>query len=126
MVTLKTVLRTNALSCIGFGLVFLCVPSAVAGFLSTENLVPKVMLIILGVVLIINGLHLAWASSKPMPSKSLILYFSIGDFLWVISTLLLILFGLWITTFSGIIATLLVSALVGALGVLQIINGRAV
>lgn len=124
MVTLKDVLRTNAASCIVFGLIFLFIPSTVAGFLSTEGLAPNTAILILGIGLIFNGLHLAWASLKPMPPKSLIIYFSVGDFLWVIATVLLIIFGIWVTTPLGIIISLFISAMVGLLGVLQVIKRK--
>ncbi|PHS68621.1 MAG: hypothetical protein COB23_08750 [Methylophaga sp.] len=122
MVTLKNILRTNAASCIAFGLIFLFIPSTVAEFLSTQKLASNTVILILGIGLIFNGLHLVWASLKPNPSKLLIIYFSTGDFLWVLATVLLIIFGIWITTPTGIIISLLISAVVGLLGVLQVIK----
>jgi hypothetical protein len=124
MVTLKDVLRANAVSCIGFGLLFVFIPSTVAGFLSTERLAPNTAILMLGIALIFNGLHLVWASLRPIPSEPMIIYFSVGDFLWVLATVLLIIFGVWITTPMGIIISLLISTVVGILGVLQVIKRK--
>jgi len=124
MVTLKNILRANSASCVVFGFMFLLMPSTIAKFLSTDSSAPSVVISVLGTGLFINGLHLAWASLQPMPSIRLILYFSSGDFLWVLSTVLLMLFGIWITTPGGITAGLLVSIMVGALGAFQIIKRK--
>ena len=121
MVTLKNILRANAASCLGFGTVFIIAPAYIAHFLGSPA-APDITLIILGVVLVFNGLHLLWASSKSSPSERLIIYFSSGDFLWVIATLFLILVGLWITTTSGIIAAIAVAVVVGAFGLLQLVK----
>lgn len=117
---LKQVLQLNALSCIGFGLLFSLRSAAVASFLSAESSAPPILVIVLGVVLIFNGLHLAWASMQDLPDKRLIIYFSIGDFAWVLATLLIILMGIWITNTPGMMLTLIVAAFVGSMGLLQI------
>lgn len=119
MVTLKTILRSNAASCVGFGLLFLSTPASVAGFLSETGPAPSWVIVALGLGLIANGGHLLWAAQQPCPSKALIDHFSLGDFIWVLATALLIIFGLWITSIQGIIAALIVAAVVGTLGVLQ-------
>ncbi len=120
MITLNHVLRANATSCILFGVVFLSMPSAVADFLSTKMQVSSVVLQILGLGLILNGLHLAWASKAISPSKAIILYFSLGDFVWVLATLALIGAGIWITTTTGIFVAMLVALLVGIMGYFQL------
>lgn len=120
MLNLKQVLQLNALSCIGFGLLFSLRSAAVASFLSAESSAPPILITVLGLVLIFNGLHLVWASSQELLSKFLIMYFSIGDFAWVLATVLIILMGVWITNAQGVIAALIVAALVGSMGLLQI------
>ncbi len=124
MITLNYVMKANAISCIVFGLIFLMMPSKVIMFLSADIQAPKAILLILGIGLIVNGLHLIWASQKPMPSKALVLYFSIGDFIWVLGSISLVLLGIWINTTAGVITTLVVSAMVGFFGILQMLKRK--
>jgi hypothetical protein len=119
MVTLKQIMRANALSCIIFGFLFIVLPTDTALFLSTSNTVPTMMLVILGVVLVANGAHLIWASLSQKPNKILVMYFSLGDFLWVIASSYLIFSEMWITSEQGIAAASTVAVLVGVFGVLQ-------
>ena len=125
MITLSNVMKANALSCIAFGIAFFSFADIIGKFLSLNNQAPTIVFTIIGFALLFNGIHLAWASLKPMPSKFLVLYFSIGDFIWVIGTFYLLLTGLWITTSIGIIATIMVSSMVGTLGFLQMIKRKA-
>ena len=120
MITLKTVLRANAASCIIFALTFLLQPTQVATFLGHDTPAPETVLLVLGVVLMVNGFHLLWASLKPQPSKFLILYFSIGDFIWFFASTSLVILGVWITTESGVTASILVATMVAVFGALQI------
>jgi len=122
MITLKTVMRANATSCIIFALTFLLIPAEVATFLGRDTPVPETVLLALGIVLIANGFHLLWASFKPLPSKLLILYFSIGDFIWFFASTSLVILGIWITTESGATISILVAMMVAAFGVLQIVK----
>jgi len=124
MTTLSYVMKANAISCIVFGLIFLSIPSKVIMFLSADIQPPETVLLILGTGLIINGLHLTWASLKPMPSRALVIYFSIGDYIWVLGSISLILLGIWITTTAGVITTLVVSAMVGLFGILQMLKRK--
>jgi len=112
-------MKANASSCIGFGGVLACFSESVAHFLSLNHPVPNIVLVLLGLVLIVNGLHLIWASFRTAPSKLLVLYFSAGDYIWVLITLYLIFTGMWITTSMGIVIALLVAAMVGTFGWLQ-------
>lgn len=120
MFNLKTILRLNAASCIGFGALFTALPGTVALFLSQAP-APTWLFIILGIGLIVNGLHLLWTSTKPLPSKNEVLYFSGGDFSWVLATIALVVCGLWISTTAGIVAALVTAAMVGSLGASQMI-----
>ena len=126
MNTLKTVLRANAASCIIFALIFLLKPTEVAAFLGRDTPAPDAVLLVLGVVLMANGFHLLWASVKPLPSKLLVLYFSIGDFIWVFVSISLVILGIWITTESGAAASILVAMMITAFGVLQIAKRKEI
>ena len=112
MITLNLVMRINALSCITFGLIFLAIPDQVSGFLATVSPAPVTILYILGVGLIINGLHLFWASRKVRPGKALVNYFSIGDFIWLLASIGLVAMEVWIDTAAGVLATLAVAFVV--------------
>ena len=118
MVTLKTALRMNASTCLGFGLLFISLPGTVARFLSLQP-ADNLLFIILGLGLITQGCHLIWASMQTAPSRALILYFSFGDFAWVLASIFLMVLGYWITTPLGMLYSSLVAAMVGALGLLQ-------
>ena len=124
MITLKTVMRANAASCIIFALIFLLKPTEAATYLGRDTPAPETVLQVLGVVLMANGFHLLWASLKPLPSKLLVLYFSIGDFIWFLASISLVILGVWITTESGAAASILVAIMVAAFGVLQIANRK--
>ena len=121
MFTLSNIMRANATSCIGFGTIFSLFSEEVTHFLSISKQAPNMVFLLLGLVLIFNGLHLIWASLKSMPSKFLVLYFSIGDYIWVLATLYLIFTEMWITTPIGIVAALLVAVIVGTFGWLQML-----
>ncbi len=117
---LKQVMLANAGSCFLFGLLFVLIPGSVIEFLRPTEPVPYNVLRMIGAVLIVNGFHLVWASGKEMPNKRLIIYFSLGDLLWVLGTVVLLILGVWITSFAGIIFSLLIAVLVAAFGLLQI------
>lgn len=118
MLALASILALNATSCVLFGLLFLTLPGAVAAFLGAPP-APAWLIAAIGVILVVNGAHLAWAARQQRPRRALVLYFSGGDIAWVIATGVLIASGLWITTSGGIAAALIVAAGVGAMGVLQ-------
>lgn len=120
MFTLKQVMVSNALSCVVFGAIFIVSPISVSSFLSLDNPAPEYVLMLIGGGLVLHGTHIFIISRKPTPHFSWILYFSMGDFLWVIASLLLILTDNWITSSTGIIAALVVAAMVGTFGILQI------
>jgi hypothetical protein len=115
----------NAASCVLFGSIFALLPVSVATFLGGGLPAPQLLLIILGVALIVNGFHLLQASSIELPKKELVLYFSAGDFLWVIASLCLVFSKIWITTSQGVLATLLVALMVGYFGILQMVKRKA-
>ena len=119
MMTLVNIMRANAASCILFGLVFLLMPADVVAFLDTQAAIPTFVLIILGIGLIINGLDLIRVSRKPVISPAQVMYFAVGDFIWVLASIGLVLTNIWVTTRQGITSTLLVAVMVGIFGFLQ-------
>ena len=124
MSTLSNVMKANATSCIGFGVIFSLFSEEVSHFLSISKQAPSMVFLLLGLVLIFNGFHLIWASFKSMPSKFLVLYFSIGDYIWVLATLYLIFTEMWITTSIGIVTALFVAIMVGIFGWLQMLSRK--
>jgi len=100
MVTLANVMRANAISCLLFGLIFLIMPLDVANFLDLHNPAPKLVMLMLGAILIINGLDLIRVSRHSPPSKA------------------------QITTTEGIIATLAIAIIVALFGVMQLLKSK--
>lgn len=121
MIPVRRIMRANALSCLGFGALFAAIPGAVAGFLAVEP-APEAVLRGLGLVLIVNGTHLAVAAGRTRLSRAEILWFTAGDAAWVLATLGLIGAGIWIDRPAGIAAALAVGAIVAGFAVAQ---GRA-
>jgi len=125
MLSLKNVMRANATSCLAFGALFALQPNLVANFLSVTSPAPKSYILILGILLIVNGLHLLWASRVPLPQKKLILYFSTSDYIWVIGSVGLIITEVWITTTAGVLLASGVAVMVGFFGILQMTSRKA-
>src|SRR5210317_886638 len=123
MMNLITTMRLNAASCIGFGTIFALFPGPVAGFLG-EAPVPARLLLVVGLVLVVNGLHIVWAATDTDRARKWRIYFSLGDFAWVAATAVLIATGLWITTTGGMIAAIAVAAMVGFFGIRQLTAAR--
>ena len=121
MDSLRMVLRLNASSCILFGLLFLFFGDSVNQFIGNQIdwLMP-----IVGGVLVINGLHLLIASLRKKPICPEILYFVLGDFAWVIGTIVLVALGVVVTSGMGVAAALGVAVMVGAFGVWQVMGYR--
>lgn len=113
---LNRVLRANSLSCAIFGVIFFAFTGSVAKILGNP---PTLLLYIIAIVLLGNAALLFWATKSSVPNKLLILFFIVGDALWVFTSLALILAGLWITTAIGIALTIAVALFVGACGALQ-------
>ncbi|MAT65633.1 MAG: hypothetical protein CMN57_08310 [Gammaproteobacteria bacterium] len=119
MPSLRAILRINATSCLLFGALFVAMPNTVAGFLGAPP-APGSVILVLGVLLVFNGIHLLYVSRAPRPSRAWVGYFSGGDFVWVLGTLLLVGSGLWINAPAGILAALVVAVAVGAMGWMQL------
>jgi hypothetical protein len=119
MVELKRILQLNATSCLIFGGVFVVIPEATVNFLSQTRPVPELLMQGLGIVLILNGLHLILVSLFDKVSKFWLYYFSAGDFAWVLMTFALISARYGITSLKGITTATAVAICVGAFGYLQ-------
>lgn len=117
MDSLRFVMRLNAASCVLFGLLFINLPQAIAESLGQ---VPQVIIVALGIGLLVNGAHLIVASRRTNLREIEVIWFSLGDFGWWLTTLALIVANIWITTSSGIIVALIVATAVAALGVAQL------
>ena len=124
MITLKQVLKLNAASCLMFGSLFVLMPSSIAVFLSESQPLPSLLILVTGVVLLLNGGHLLWAAYQSKPSRHWIFYFSAGDFLWVLATLVLVIGGFGVTTTLGIVTALVIALVVAELGIMQLVTLR--
>lgn len=123
MKLLRSTLVLNAASCIAFGLLFLLASEEVNIFIGNALswLVP-----VIGGVLLFNGVHLLFASKRSKPVCPEILYFVLGDALWVMGSIALIGFGVVITSQPGVMAALVVALMVGTFGVMQVAGYRQV
>lgn len=123
MTSLQFALRLNAASCIVFGTAFVLFAPEVSGFLGT---MPDPLLFALGLVLLVNGGHLAWASVRERPIWGEVLWFSLGDMFWWLGSLALLATGFWISTPAGIFGAWAIAIAVGFLGLWQLVEfGRA-
>jgi len=116
---LRLVLRLNAASCILFGLLFVVAPGSVATFLADRTIAPAAVVLVLGVALLANGGALLATARAQSPRRAMVRFFSVGDALWVVGTVILIACGVWIDRSAGIVAALAVAAFVGSAGWLQ-------
>jgi hypothetical protein len=121
--SLNTVLRLNATSCLGFGITFVLLPVQVAQHLGA---VTPLVLQIIGALLIFNGAHLILASLRRKPLCAEVLYFVLGDFLWVAATLVLLALQIGITTSAGAVSATAIALLVGFFGYAQFRAARQV
>jgi len=117
MDSLKFTMRLNATSCISFGLLFAMVPHMIATFLGE---VPKTVIIVLGIGLLANGVHLIVASRRAVVREIEVIWFSLGDIGWWLATLALVVANFWITTTWGIVVAVIVAIFVAGLGVAQL------
>ena len=121
---LKTILRLNSLSCIGFGFAFALAPESIGSFLDG---IPPVILHWIGIGLALNGFHLVIDSFRKKIGKFELGYFIVGDLLWVLSSIILTtLVSEVIYSPPAIATTLAVALLVGSFAALQIYWGRSI
>ena len=110
-------LAANAGTCFSFGFLFVFFAPDVAQFLGND-LVFETRIV--GALLIAHGAHLslvAWFSSLP---RRLVYYFSAGDVLWFLATLVLLVATDLVSTTQGVIASLGVAIIVVSLGMAQL------
>lgn len=119
MPDIKTVLRLNAASCLGFGALFAAAPAAVGTFLSATP-APDLLIRGLGILLVVNAIHLILTSWRRAPQRAELLYFAAGDGAWVLGTFGLLAATDWIARPAGIAAALAVAAMVAVFGAQQL------
>ena len=117
MESLRIVLRLNSASCLIFGAVFLVWSNGVSFFLGET---PRWVILTMGALLLVNGLHLLLASLRVRLLHFEIMYFAFGDYIWFVSTLIILASGQLITESEGMSAALTVAVLVILLGCAQI------
>ena len=117
MESLRIVLRLNSASCLIFGAVFLVWSNGVSFFLGET---PRWVILTMGALLLVNGLHLLLASLRVRLLHFEIIYFAIGDYIWFVSTLIILASGQLITESEGMSAALSVAIMVILLGCAQI------
>ena len=114
---IRIVLRLNAVSCLAFGALFVLLPEPVWAFLGT----PLVgTLRIVGLLLILNGAHLALASVRERLWPREILYFSAGDIIWFTASIALVGADVLVKASVGQTAAVIVATGVLELGLAQI------
>jgi len=119
---LQKILLMNAGSCILFGVIFLFFPNQTDQFIGNSI---AWLIQLIGAILVFNGLHLIFASKRQKPVCPEVLYFVLGDFLWVLGTLVLIVLGVVITSIQGIVVSLLIAVMVGVFGYMQIVGYKS-
>ena len=115
---LRIALRMNAFSCLSFGFIFAIWSEETAIFLTGLDEFSTSFLAC-GILLLWHGVHLIMGSLRKSMIKKEILYFCIGDFLWVVGTITCIALKYGITTKYGIIVSLVVATYVGTVGFVQ-------
>ncbi len=116
MSNVQIILKLNGLNCILFGMLFVMMPEPILTFLSSTDPMPKAVLLAIGVVLNLNGLFLMWLGSRPQPHPVLVKLVALGDFIWVLASVVLLVMQRWITESNGVAVTGLLAILVGWLG----------
>lgn len=110
-------LAANAGTCFSFGFLFVFFAPDVAQFLGNDLvLVTR----IIGALLIGHGVHLSWAAGFSSLPRELVYYFSAGDVLWFLATLVLLVATNVICTTQGVVASLGVAIVVESLGMAQL------
>ena len=113
----RFVLRLNVATCAGFGLLFLLATHSVSNLLGSF---PILALQILGVGLLLHSLHLLFASLRKKVILFEVYYFSAGDILWFLGSLLILVGTGFVSTIYGAVVTILVGTLVAGIGLAQL------
>ena len=114
---LRLALQLNAFTCAAFGALFLFFAPIVSGYLGAF---PESPLRVIGGLLLFHGAHLLGGSLRARPLPLEVAYFSMGDLLWFLGSLLLLVGTDFITRSHGVIATIAVATLVAGIGLAQL------
>jgi len=113
---LKLILILNAISCILFGGLFLLESDEISKFIGS---LPLFVLQVLGVGLLVNGLLLLLLAMKATPPRRDVILFALGDAVWVIVSMGLLITGVWITNADAFPWVIGVAVFVGFCGFMQ-------
>ena len=117
MRSLRFFLRLNAVTCVVFGLIFVLHAGVVAQFLGGF---PQEWLFWIGALLVLHSGHLLWASFRRAILRLEIYYFSAGDLLWFLLSLLFVAKPDLISSDMGNLATIAVAVIVASIGLAQL------
>lgn len=117
--TLRTALGSNAVFSSASGLLMITVPSRVAAWLGLET-APPWLLPLLGVGLIGFAADLTHQATRSRMASWRALYASMGDFLWVVASIILLIFWHTIFSITGMGLIIGVALVVGGLGCWQV------
>ena len=110
-------LRLNVFTCAVFGVVFLLFAPGVGAYLGAF---PPLLLKIIGAALLLHSAHLLLGSLRKKILPGEVYYFSAGDVLWFLGSLILLVSTGLVTTPHGAIATIVVAVLVAGIGLAQL------
>lgn len=110
-------LRFNVVTCAVFGVLFLVVTPGVGAYLGAF---PPLPLKIIGAALLFHSAHLLLGSLRKEILPGEVYYFSAGDILWFLGSLVLLVSTELITTPHGTLATIVVAVLVAGIGLAQL------
>jgi hypothetical protein len=117
MGAVRFMLQLNSATCAGFGLWFAVSAPGIGAFLGGF---PETLLRVVGVMLVLHSLHLLAASLRTTLQPWEIYYFSAGDMLWFLLSLLVLVATDFVTSPAGIRATLAVAIGVALIGLGQL------
>lgn len=124
MLALNILLGLNALSCLIFGTLFTTKTKNVAQALGSDPLLPP-LVFVSGVVLLIFSAHLITAILRKNKIKGEVYYFSLGDSLWVMGSIALLMGTKIISETTGVYYTIAVALMVAIFAVGQLILGKS-
>ncbi len=110
-------LRLNVFTCSAFGILFTLHSPGVAAYLGAF---PPFLLRLIGAMLFLHSAHLLFGSFRKTVLPVEVYYFSAGDVLWYLGSLLLLVSTDFITTTHGAVAVIVVAVIVGTIGLAQL------
>ena len=119
---LRTLLRVDAALCAGTGLLAAAAPAAVADLLGPD--VSATVVRVVGLALLVYALDLALTSRAAARwQRPAVLAAGVGNLAWEVATIVLVALGAFSVT--GAVVALLLAAVVGGLGLLQLRAARS-